>query len=143
MKPHLAELSRMASVPVSCHPNAGLPDAMGCYRETPQTMARHIGEFAAEGLVNIVGGCCGTTPAHIAAIAEAVKGCKPRIPAQERGGLHLSGLERLDIMPDSLFVNVGERCNVAGSRKFLRLIKEGNSTRPSPLHASRWRTVRR
>lgn len=125
MKPHLRELAKIASVPVSCHPNAGLPNAMGEYEETPETMAAQISAFAAEGLVNIVGGCCGTTPAHIAAIRDAVEGYAPRVPADPKGGMHLSGLERLDVMPDSLFVNVGERCNVAGSRKFLRLIKEG------------------
>lgn len=127
MKPHLRELSKIAACPVSCHPNAGLPNAMGEYEETPETMARRIGEFADEGLVNIVGGCCGTTPAHIAAISRGVAGKTPRtVPAPAASGMHLSGLERLDVKPDSLFVNVGERCNVAGSRKFLRLIKEGS-----------------
>lgn len=127
MKPHLCELSKIAACPVSCHPNAGLPNAMGEYEETPETMARRIGEFADEGLVNIVGGCCGTTPAHIAAISRAAAGKTPRtVPAPAASGMHLSGLERLDVKPDSLFVNVGERCNVAGSRKFLRLIKEGS-----------------
>ena len=125
MKPHLRELAKTAPWPVSCHPNAGLPNAMGEYEETPETMADHIGDFVGEELVNIVGGCCGTTPAHIAAISRTVAGKSPRpVPEASRTGMHLSGLERLDVMPDSLFVNVGERCNVAGSRKFLRLIKE-------------------
>lgn len=126
MKPHLRELAKIARCPVSCHPNAGLPNAMGEYEESPETMAAQIADFAAEGLVNIVGGCCGTTPAHIAAISRAVAGKPGRaFSADAPAGMHLSGLERLDILPDSLFVNVGERCNVAGSRKFLRLIKEG------------------
>lgn len=126
MKPHLRELAKIARCPVSCHPNAGLPNAMGEYEESPETMAAQIAGFAAEGLVNIVGGCCGTTPAHIAAISRAVAGKPGRTFSTDApAGMHLSGLERLDILPDSLFVNVGERCNVAGSRKFLRLIKEG------------------
>lgn len=126
MKPHLRELAKIARCPVSCHPNAGLPNAMGEYEESPETMAAQIAGFADEGLVNIVGGCCGTTPAHIAAISRAVAGKPGRtFSADAPAGMHLSGLERLDILPDSLFVNVGERCNVAGSRKFLRLIKEG------------------
>lgn len=124
MKPHLAELSRKAPYPVSAHPNAGLPNAMGEYEESPESMARKVAEFVEDGLVNIVGGCCGTTPAHIAAIVDAVKGRKPRSMPGYTPGLHLSGLERLDITDGSLFVNVGERCNVAGSRKFLRLIRE-------------------
>jgi len=126
MKPHLAELAKAAPYPISCHPNAGLPNAMGEYEETPLSMARHIKDFIDDGLVNIVGGCCGTTPAHIAAIAEVARGRAPHVPVKPRPGLHLSGLERLDITPGSLFVNVGERCNVAGSRKFLRLVREGS-----------------
>ena len=125
MKPHLMELARTAPYPISCHPNAGLPNALGEYEESPEAMARHIGSFIDEGLVNIVGGCCGTTPAHIAAIAKIAKGRTPHVPVIPVAGLHLSGLEPLDIVDGSLFVNVGERCNVAGSRKFLRLIKEG------------------
>ncbi|WP_305482640.1 methionine synthase [Duncaniella muris] len=126
MKPHLRELAKIARCPVSCHPNAGLPNAMGEYEESPETMAAQIAGFADEGLVNIVGGCCGTTPAHITAISRAVAGKPGRTFSTDTpAGMHLSGLERLDILPDSLFVNVGERCNVAGSRKFLRLIKEG------------------
>lgn len=124
MKPHLAELARKAPYPVSAHPNAGLPDAMGEYDETPESMAAKIADFVDDGLVNIVGGCCGTTPAHIAAIARAVKGKTARKLPAPLQGLHLSGLERLDITRESLFISVGERCNVAGSRKFLRLIRE-------------------
>ncbi len=124
MHPYLTELAGRAPVAVSCHPNAGLPNAMGEYDETPASMARKMATFAREGLLNIAGGCCGTTPEHISAIAEALKGVKPReIPTAEPG-LHLAGLESLRITDSSLFVNIGERCNVAGSRKFLRLIRE-------------------
>lgn len=126
MLPHVAELSRVAPWPISCHPNAGLPNAMGGYDETPESMVSHINEYLDLGLLNIVGGCCGTTPDHIAALAEAARGRKPHTVPAPVAGLHLSGLEPVDILPGSLFVNVGERCNVAGSRKFLRLIKEGN-----------------
>ncbi|WP_290078922.1 methionine synthase [uncultured Duncaniella sp.] len=126
MLPHITELSRIAPYPLSCYPNAGLPNAMGDYDETPETMLRHMREYFNRNLLNIVGGCCGTTPAHIAALAKEASAHTPRRIPQSIQGLHLSGLESLDITPDSLFVNVGERCNVAGSRKFLRLIKEGN-----------------
>lgn len=125
MHPHLAELARIIPLPVSCHPNAGLPNTMGEYDETPQSMAALMAEFAAEGLLNIAGGCCGTTPAHIKAIADALRGMKPRAIPEKHHGLHISGLESLAINTGSLFVNIGERCNVAGSRKFLRLIREG------------------
>ncbi|MBD5355375.1 MAG: methionine synthase [Bacteroides sp.] len=126
MLPHVAELARIAPWPISCHPNAGLPNAMGGYDETPESMVSHINEYLDLGLLNIVGGCCGTTPAHIAALAEAARGRIPHAVPPAVQGLHLSGLEPVDILPGSLFVNVGERCNVAGSRKFLRLIKERN-----------------
>ena len=127
MLPHVAELSRMAPYPVSCHPNAGLPNAMGQYDETPETMAVHLREYFSQGLLNIAGGCCGTTPEHIAALSAEARRFKPRAVPDVTPALRLSGLEPLEILPESLFVNVGERCNVAGSRKFLRLIKEGNT----------------
>ena len=126
MRTYIQELSRIAHVPVSVHPNAGLPNEFGQYDETPEYTAKIIGEFAAEGLVNIVGGCCGTTPDHIKAIAEEVAQYSPRSIPQPDGNLHLSGLEPLTIMPDSMFVNIGERTNVTGSRKFARLIREDN-----------------
>ncbi|WP_297065481.1 methionine synthase [uncultured Duncaniella sp.] len=126
MLPHITELSRIAPYPISCHPNAGLPNAMGEYDETPETMVGHMREYFSGNLVNIAGGCCGTTPAHIAALAKEASAHSPRRIPRSKHGLQLSGLEALDITPESLFVNVGERCNVAGSRKFLRLIKEGN-----------------
>jgi len=124
MRPWLEELALAAPFRVSVHPNAGLPNEFGEYIQTPETMAKTIAEFAEAGLVNIVGGCCGTTPAHIAAIADAVSGAVPRAPAEKPGYCRLSGLEPLDIRPEMNFVNIGERTNVAGSRKFLRLVKE-------------------
>ena len=123
LRPYVAELSRVADTRVSAHPNAGLPNEFGEYDETPEDMAAVIEEFADSGFLNLVGGCCGTTPDHIRAIAETVKGkaCRvvPDVPVQCR----LSGLEPLNIAPDSLFVNVGERCNVTGSAVFRRLIE--------------------
>ncbi len=124
MRSYIQELSRIADVPVSVHPNAGLPNEFGQYDETPEYTAKILGEFAAEGLVNIVGGCCGTTPDHIRAIALEVAQYKPRKVVKSDGFMHLSGLEPLTIKPDSMFVNIGERTNVTGSRKFSRLIKE-------------------
>ncbi len=125
LRPHLAELARRADTFVSAHPNAGLPNELGEYDETPERMAEILRGFAADGLVNVVGGCCGTTPAHIAAIAEAVAGLPPRpVPPPPTQTTQLSGLEPLKIRPDSLFVNIGERTNVAGSKKFARLIRD-------------------
>jgi len=126
MKPYLQELAKYAPCYVSAYPNAGLPNSLGEYDETPETMAGHIKPFVDEKLINIIGGCCGTTPAHIARYPELVKGAKPRKPAPKPDCLWLSGLELLEVKPENNFVNIGERCNVAGSRKFLRLIKEGN-----------------
>ena len=128
LRPYIAELARIADTCVSAHPNAGLPNAFGEYDETPAQMAAVIREFAESGFLNIVGGCCGTTPAHIRAIAEAVKDLPPRpIPTIEPR-CRLAGLEPLNIGPDSLFVNVGERTNVTGSAVFKRLIKAGDYT---------------
>lgn len=126
MKPYLQELAKNAPYYISAYPNAGLPNSFGTYDETPEKMATHIKPFVEEGLVNIIGGCCGTTPAHIAKYPEIIKGARPHIPAPKPECLWLSGLELLEVKPENNFVNVGERCNVAGSRKFLRLIKEGN-----------------
>jgi 5-methyltetrahydrofolate--homocysteine methyltransferase len=125
LRPYVEELSRVATVPVSCHPNAGLPNEFGAYDETPETMAAVLREFAEHGWLNIVGGCCGTTPAHISAIADAVRGRAPRVPATLPARLRLSGLEPLVAGPDTLFVNIGERTNVTGSRRFARLVAEG------------------
>ena len=126
LRQYVQELSRIADCHVSAHPNAGLPNAFGGYDETPEHMAEQIGEWARSGLVNIVGGCCGTTPEHIAAIAQAVQGVAPRaIPALEPR-LHLSGLEPFTVGPTTNFVNVGERTNVTGSARFAKLILEGS-----------------
>ncbi|MCB1046770.1 MAG: methionine synthase, partial [Calditrichaeota bacterium] len=124
MRPFLVELARASDVRLSCHPNAGLPNAFGGYDESAAEMAELIREWAGEGLLNLVGGCCGTTPEHIRAIHDAVRGMAPRQPAPRRARTRLSGLEPLVIGPESLFVNVGERTNVTGSRQFARLIRE-------------------
>ena len=126
LRPYVEELSRSADVLVSAHPNAGLPNAFGGYDETPESMALLIGEWAREGFLNIVGGCCGTTPDHIRAIARAVKGVPPREVPELPRWLRLSGLEPCVVRPDSLFVNVGERTNVTGSKRFSRLITSGD-----------------
>jgi 5-methyltetrahydrofolate--homocysteine methyltransferase len=125
MRPYIEELSRVASVYISCHPNAGLPNAFGGYDETPPETSAVLRDFAANGWLNIVGGCCGTTPDHIQAIADSVYGLKPRIPAHAEAYLRLSGLEPLTFRPDIAFVNIGERTNVTGSPKFAKLILAG------------------
>ncbi|HOG05496.1 MAG TPA: methionine synthase [Paludibacter sp.] len=127
LKPYLQEIAKYSPHYISVYPNAGLPNQFGEYDESPETMAAQVQEFIDEGLVNIIGGCCGTTPEHIAAFAQMVKFADLRTPndkQEDEGTLYLSGLELLAIKEDSLFVNIGERCNVAGSRKFLRLINE-------------------
>ena len=124
LRTHLADLSRITPRLVSCYPNAGLPNALGGFDETPEAMASVLGEFAREGWLNIIGGCCGTTPAHIKAIAEAVAKHPPRKPAVPTRRSRYSGLEMLEIRPESSFTVVGERTNVTGSRAFARLIKE-------------------
>ncbi|MFL5495876.1 MAG: methionine synthase [Gemmatimonadales bacterium] len=126
LRQYVQELSRVAPVFVSTHPNAGLPNEFGQYDDTPEHMARVLREFAESGLVNFVGGCCGTTPAHIRAIAEAVRGLPPRKRPVVEPKCRLSGLEPLTIGPESIFANVGERTNVTGSRKFARLILSGD-----------------
>jgi 5-methyltetrahydrofolate--homocysteine methyltransferase len=126
LRPHVEELARIADVRVSAHPNAGLPNAMAEYDELPRETAGFIREWAAAGWLNITGGCCGTTPEHIKAIAEAVAPFKPRLAPQLAPRLRLSGLEALDIGPESLFVNVGERTNVTGSKAFARLVLAGD-----------------
>jgi 5-methyltetrahydrofolate--homocysteine methyltransferase len=125
MRPHIEELSRLAPVFVSAYPNAGLPNAFGGFDETPESMAGHLGEWARAGFLNVVGGCCGTTPAHIRAIAEAVHGVRPRARPEVPRLTRLSGLDPLVIRPDSNFVNVGERTNVTGSPKFATLVRAG------------------
>src|ERR687898_278833 len=122
LRQYVEELSRVADVPVSAYPNAGLPNEFGEYDETPEMMASEVGEWAREGWLNIVGGCCGTTPEHIKAIAEVVSNFPPREVPDVPRLLRLSGLEPCNIGPDSLFVNVGERTNVTGSRRFKDLV---------------------
>ncbi len=126
MRPYVAELARVADCFVSCYPNAGLPNAFGEYDEAPEDTAGVLEEFAASGLVNLLGGCCGTTPAHVTAIETSTKGKAPRVPGEVAPACRLSGLEPLTITADSLFVNVGERTNITGSARFRRLIKEGD-----------------
>jgi len=126
MRPYIAEMARIADTFVSCYPNAGLPNAFGEYEESPERQAGYIAQFAESGLVNLVGGCCGTAPAHIAEIAKAVDGLPPRkVPAMATNDAvtRLAGLEPLNITKDSLFVNIGERTNITGSARFRNLIK--------------------
>jgi 5-methyltetrahydrofolate--homocysteine methyltransferase len=125
LRPYVQDLSRAASCFVSTHPNAGLPNEFGGYDHTPEFMAQTLGEFARSGLVNLVGGCCGTTPDHIRAIAAAVRAVPPRLLPELPARCRLSGLEPLVIGPETLFVNVGERTNVTGSRRFAKLITDG------------------
>jgi 5-methyltetrahydrofolate--homocysteine methyltransferase len=126
MRPYLAELSRITDCFVSCYPNAGLPNAFGEYDEAPGQTAATVQEFAESGLVNILGGCCGTTPDHIGRIAALIEGLPPRVRPEIPAALRLSGLEPLTITPDSLFVNVGERTNITGSARFRNLIRDGD-----------------
>ena len=125
MRPYVEELSRIAPIFVSCYPNAGLPNAFGGFDETPEKMAAVLGDFARQGWLNIVGGCCGTTPPHIRAIAEAVEAQSPRVRATPEPFTRLSGLETLTIRPDSNFMMIGERTNVTGSKKFAKLVLAG------------------
>lgn len=124
LKPFLEQLAARAPYYISAYPNAGLPNSLGTYDQTPAEMADEIREYIHEGLVNIIGGCCGTTDEYIAAYSSLIVGAVPRIPASLPDNLWLSGLELLEVKPENNFINVGERCNVAGSRKFLRLINE-------------------
>ncbi|MBI5108852.1 MAG: methionine synthase [Rhodocyclales bacterium] len=125
LRPHLEELSKLADCLISVHPNAGLPNAFGGYDEPPEAMAAEIRDWAQSGLINIAGGCCGTSPDYIRAIANALDGLPPRRPASADFRLRLSGLEACNIGAESLFVNVGERTNVTGSKAFARMILEG------------------
>jgi 5-methyltetrahydrofolate--homocysteine methyltransferase len=126
MRPHVEELARLADCYTSVHPNAGLPNAFGGYDEGPETTSALLRELAESGLVNVVGGCCGTTPAHVRAIAEAVRGLPPRRVPERRAATRFSGLERFTIGPDTNFVVIGERTNVTGSARFRRLIEAGD-----------------
>ncbi|NNJ52439.1 MAG: methionine synthase, partial [Ignavibacteriaceae bacterium] len=124
LRPFVEDLSNISDKFLSVHPNAGLPNEMGGYDETPETMASTLNDFLDRGFVNIVGGCCGTTPEHIKEISELVKNYKPRVPIDQNKYLRLSGMEPVILRPDSNFMNIGERTNVTGSKKFARLIKE-------------------
>ena len=124
LKPFLQRLAAQAPYYISAYPNAGLPNSMGEYDQTPEDMATEVSEYIAEGLVNIIGGCCGTTEAYIAKFVPMVEGVKPRVPMAKAETFRLSGLELMEQSAEVSFINVGERCNVAGSRKFLRLINE-------------------
>ena len=124
LKPFLEQLAARAPYYISAYPNAGLPNSLGKYDQSPSDMAHEVKEYIQEGLINIIGGCCGTTDAYIAEYNALIKGAKPHIPAKQPDCLWLSGLELLEVRPEMNFVNIGERCNVAGSRKFLRLINE-------------------
>jgi 5-methyltetrahydrofolate--homocysteine methyltransferase len=126
LRAHVEELSKVADAGISAHPNAGLPNQFGGYDDTPEQMAAHIREWAESGFLNIIGGCCGTSPAFIEAIAEAVRGLPPRRLPELEVRCRLSGLEPLEIGPDSLFVNIGERTNVTGSKKFSDLVLAGD-----------------
>lgn len=124
LKPFLEQLASRAPYYISAYPNAGLPNSLGQYDQTPEDMAAEVKEYIEEGLVNIIGGCCGMTEQYIAKYQELIQGVQPRVPVKKHAHLWLSGLELLEVSPEINFVNVGERCNVAGSRKFLRLINE-------------------
>ncbi|NQV82826.1 MAG: homocysteine S-methyltransferase family protein, partial [Rhodospirillales bacterium] len=125
LRPHIQEISATANVNISVYPNAGLPNEFGNYDDTPEFMAEHLREFATSGFLNMVGGCCGTTPAHIKAIADAVAGVPPRVIPNGVPHSRLSGLEPLNFSEVTGFVNIGERTNVSGSAKFAALIREG------------------
>lgn len=126
LKPFLRVLADKAPYYISAHPNAGLPNSLGLYDQTPDMMEEQVKEYVDEGLVNILGGCCGTTEQFIARYPVLVEGKKPHVPVEKPVNMWLSGLELLELTPERRFVNIGERCNVAGSRKFLRLINEKN-----------------
>lgn len=124
LKPFLEQLAARAPYYISAYPNAGLPNSLGQYDQTPADMAHEVKEYIQEGLINIIGGCCGTTDAYIAEYPALIAGAAPHVPAPKPESLWLSGLELLEVTPEKNFINVGERCNVAGSRKFLRLVNE-------------------
>ncbi len=123
MRPYVEDLAQLAPTWVACHPNAGLPNALGEHDELPEDTSRYLGEFARDGLVNIVGGCCGTTPEHVRQITAAVEGVAPRTVPERRPATRFSGLEPLELRPDSNFTMIGERTNITGSARFRRLVE--------------------
>ncbi len=137
MRPHVEELAAIAPIYISCYPNAGLPNALGGYDETPEQLAEVVRDFATSGWLNVVGGCCGTTPDHIRVIADTIATLAPRVPSAIEPYLRLSGLEPLTVRPESNFIMVGERTNVTGSPKFAQLIKEGDLENAVASRASR------
>ena len=141
--PHVEELSAKTPFFISAYPNAGLPNEMGEYDQGPREMGGLIEDFLSEGLVNLIGGCCGTTPDHIRLIADLAAKYPPRKVPEISPKPHFSGLEALAVFEGSNFINIGERTNVTGSRRFAKLIKEGITKPPFPWHASRWRMGRR
>ena len=145
MRPLIEELSGLVPVPVSVYPNAGLPNPLlpTGFPETPESLAPQLAEWGRAGMYNIVGGCCGTTPPHIAKIAEAVRGIPPRVPPKVEPYLRLSGLDALTLTPQTNFINIGERTNVTGSPRFMKLILAGNYEEAVRSRASRWRAVPR
>ena len=126
LRPHLQELAHIAPIPIIAYPNAGLPNELGNYDQGPEEMKEYIKDFLSEGLVNIIGGCCGTGPEHIRLMAEVAKGFSPRIPLKKEAQSMYCGLEPLIVRDNMNFINIGERTNVTGSKKFARLIKEDN-----------------
>jgi 5-methyltetrahydrofolate--homocysteine methyltransferase len=126
MRPFVEDLAEIAPTWVACYPNAGLPNALGEHDELPEDTSRFLGEFARDGLVNIVGGCCGTTPEHVRQIVAAVEGVAPRTVPERRGATRFSGLEPLELRPDSNFTMIGERTNITGSARFRRLVERGD-----------------
>src|SRR6266849_5948908 len=144
MRPYIEELARIAPIFISCYPNAGLPNPLGEYDETPQSMSALLRDFAENNWLNMVGGCCGTTPDHIRAIAQVVKDLPTRVPSQIEKHLRLSGLEPLTVRPDSIgsnFVMVGERTNITGSPKFAQRIKAGDLDGALMIDSSKWSVI--
>src|SRR5262245_8042014 len=128
MRPYVEDLARIADTYVSCHPNAGLPNAFGEHDELPADTSRYLKEFAESRLVNVVGGCCGTTPEHVSAIRDVTRSLIPRQVPKRHAAPRWSGLEPFELLPDTGFVMIGERTNVTGSARFRRLVEAGDYT---------------
>ncbi len=137
MRPYIAELAKKADLPVSAYPNAGLPNQFGKYDESPEIMAGHLHDFAHQGFVNIIGGCCGTTPDHIRAFSKIAENASTRVIPEKQKETVFTGLEILKVSREKNFVNIGERTNVSGSKRFARLIREKNMRKRLALHRNR------